>query len=167
MSLPVIYLAGAIRDGKEEDWKWREWFATSLKPMATVLNPLAGKTYAPNSRLWIVHGEVPDAKLIVAQDFWCVDRADILVINYTALAEGYPSIGTLIEHGRATVGKKIIYSIVSEGFHGHESVRLYKLHPFIAETSAKVFKSTTSCLNFLAQMLPNLNGHNPHFGGVI
>ena len=131
-------------------------------PLAAILNPLGGKSYDPTTRRWDVSGIDPVGSVIVPHDFWCVDRADILVCNFLALCDGYPNIGTLCEFGRATKTGCLIYSIVKPGFEGH-SQTAFKLHPFIERNSAALFPSIDACIDFLVRHLPVLSGKSPRF----
>lgn len=162
-----IYLAGAIRDGNLNDIAWREVLIENFKDDCEMLNPLARKTYDADTRSWGMSGVTPSADVIVPHDFWMVERADIIIFNLTALAEGYPNIGTLVEFGHATAlsPKPLIYTIVEKGYLGHESTALFALHPFIAINSAIVFFSVDACLKFLSSHIGALNGDTPSFVG--
>jgi hypothetical protein len=163
---PVIYLVGAIRDGRKDDIIWRETVINQLKDRATILNPMGGKTYNPTTKAWTMGGGVtPGASIIVKHDFWCVDHANVIVANMTSLAEGYPSIGSLMELGRATARGALIYTILDPNYTGHQNQALYRLHPFLSETSAASFASVAECVEFLRAQLNVLSGSNPHFGG--
>lgn len=148
---PTIYLAGAIRDGHPEDIDWRERAVMALSPLATVFNPLAGKTYNPDTGQWSLYGgENPDAKYIVQADFWCVDRSDIILFNFESLAEGYPSLGTLTEFGRSTARSCLRLAIIPDQYTGHENLRHFKgLHPFLEQNVAKVFQGSQAAIEFL------------------
>lgn len=162
---PMIYLAGAIRDGIDGDIIWREDAIRRLDGFAIFLNPLAGKSFDLETKKWSMNGVYPGAREIVKQDFWCVDNADIIVANFLSLADGYPSIGTLVEFGRATKTGALIYSIVATNYTGHENTAMFRLHPFIEENSAAVFYDVRSCIDFLQAHLFALSGYDPHFRG--
>jgi nucleoside 2-deoxyribosyltransferase len=162
---PSIYLAGAIRDGVKDDIDWRERAISELAGLAVFLNPLGGKTYDPATRAWSVNGIKPTTDVIVPHDFWCVDHADILIVNLTSLASGYPSIGTLMEFGRATARGSLVYAIVEQGYAGHDSPTLFKLHPFLERNSAVVFPGVDPCIDFLRGHLGVLSGATPNFHG--
>lgn len=166
---PVIYLAGAIRDKNiEEDVQWREDIMRICRDHAIFLNPLAGKTFKKEEKIWTAPGDLePDAGFIVNQDFWGVDHADIILANFVSLSQGYNSIGTLIEFGRSTYRPGCVrYSIVDPGFTGHDNVTLYKLHPFIQRNSAVVFRSVEEMLDKFPGVLLAMNGAMPYFGGI-
>jgi nucleoside 2-deoxyribosyltransferase len=163
MKKPLIYLAGAIRDQRTDDISWREQFIAALKEYAILLNPLGGKSYDPETNKWTMNGIESSSRTIVQQDFWCVDRADIVVFNFLALAEGYPNIGTLVEFGRATARGALIYSIIAPTYRGHANSGMYSLHPFLAEPSCVVFRSPEDCLAFLSQHIKMLSGVDPHY----
>ena len=165
--LPIIYLAGAIRDGNKNDIQWREDIINRCNNKAVFLNPVGGKTYDNNAKTWSLHSVEPKAKVIVDHDFWCVDRADIVIFNFTALSEGYPNIGTLVEFGRASSFPSLKYSIIDANYAGHQNQSMYKLHPFLEINSSIIFNSIQSLLEFLPQNLDNLSGANSHFGGYI
>lgn len=161
----TVYLAGAIRDGHPEDIAWRQQAVETLSPVAIVLNPLGGKQFDEETRQWSFAGVPSTARLIVKQDFWCVDRADVVLANLTSMAEGYPSIGTITEIGRSTARGSLIYTIIDPSFTGHENSKMYGLHPFIEQVAAAHFSSVTEALTFLKRCLRSLSGADPHFDG--
>lgn len=163
MRVPTLYLAGAIRDSHPEDIEWRERLIALIGDRATILNPLAGKGAPPQ---WTLHGlRQPDAKFIVAHDFWAIDRADLVVFNFSSLSEGYPSIGTLCEFGRATGTKALLYSIIDPEYLGHEHLTVFHLHPFLEQNSSVVFHSFQEAAAFLLKHLDVLSGRTPHHAG--
>jgi len=170
---PKIYLAGAIRDGIDEDIIWRERVIDALCPekgrkLADIFNPLGGKTYSRGEKMWDLAGVMPVASVIVPHDFYHVDNSDIVLFNFRALSEKYPNIGTLVEFGRATKSRCLIYSIVDSAYRGHDSAGIFsdKLHPFIKQNSAIVFADVDMAIAFLLRYLPVLSGDSPRFGGV-
>jgi len=163
MSKLTVYLAGAIRDGRTDDIAWREQFISALSDQIDFLNPLAGKHYDETTKLWTMNGQPSTAKNIVLHDFWCVDRADLIVFNLLALAEGYPNIGSLVEYGRATARGCLIYSIIQPQYKGHGNLAMYALHPFIEQPSSLVFSSPEECLAFLSQKVRMLTGSDAHY----
>lgn len=172
----TLYLAGAIRDGNKEDIEWRERLiarlaalpAANTGPFVSILNPLANKTFNPQTKEWRVATTRTNAKGIVGQDLWCVRRADIVVANFTSLMEGYPSIGTVMEVGAAAgIGGKLIYSVIDPNFTGHTNPGVFHLHPFLEQLSTEVFASCQELEDFLVSHLPSLAGANPFFGGEI
>lgn len=166
--LPTIYLVGAIRDDRQEDIEWRERVIAALGDQAVFLNPLAGKTFNPETKAWsMTAGVKPDARYIYKQDIWCVDRADVVIANMTSLAEKYPSIGSLMELGRATARGALIFTILDAGYTGHENQALYKLHPFIEQSSTATFTSVDDCIEFLSRQLDVLSGAFPRFDGYV
>lgn len=168
VKLPTIYLAGAIRNHRDDDIEWREEVMDQLLGMATFLNPLAGKVFDPKTEEWTIYNGTPSAaRYIVKKDFWCVDRADIVIFNLNCLVEGYPTIGTLCEFGRSTGTGALIYTIIDPNYTGHEHGASYKLHPFIEENSAMVFQDVASCVNFLEGELRVSSGLDPHYWGVL
>lgn len=164
MRKPTIYLAGAIRDDHKEDVQWRERAIAMFKTYATILNPLGGKSKDKDGN-WTMSGIRSTAKTIVKQDFWCVDRADILVANLIPLASGYPSIGTLTEYGRATGTGALIFVSVEAKYTGHENASMYKLHPFIEENATVVFTDVDEMLRFVSIHLRMLSGFDPSYKG--
>jgi nucleoside 2-deoxyribosyltransferase len=104
--------------------------------------------------------------VIVKHDFWCVDHADIIIANFTSLSEGYPSIGSLVELGRATARGALIYILIDSTYSGHETPNLYKLHPFLEQTAAVVFHSLDDLIAFLDRHLDVLSGADPRFDGT-
>lgn len=145
-----IYLAGSIRDGVPEDFAWRERAIAKI-PSAnvTILSPLAGKSYDPETKKWWLYGKhVPESRYIVHADYWCVDRADILLVDLRSLADGYPSIGTMSEWGRSTTRSILRLVTVSPNQKGANA--MFGLHPFIAEHAAKVFNDIDLMIDFAA-----------------
>ncbi len=165
MNKPTIYLAGAIRDSHPEDIAWRERAIVMFQNYANILNPLGGKSKDADGR-WTMSGIPSNAKTIVKQDFWCVDRADILVANLMPLQDGYPSIGTLTEYGRATGTGALIFVAVHDKYTGHDNTSMYKLHPFIEENATVVFTEIDLMLRFVAVHLRMLSGFDPSYKGV-
>lgn len=162
----TVYLAGSIRDDKPGDIGWREKTINALVDKAIFLNPLGGKTFDPDTKEWLASGLVPGADFIVDHDFWCVDHIDAAIFNFLSMADGYPTIGSLIEFGRATKGSNLLYSIVPKNFKGHENVKLFHLHPFIEKNSAAIFNDVDSCIEFLKGHLDVLSGRSPRFQGI-
>ena len=165
----TIYLAGAIRNDESSDISWREEIITACQGLPAVfLNPLGGKYYDAVTKSWSVHQMVPStAEFIVKQDFWCVDRADLVIFNFQSLSQKYPSIGSLVEFGRATARGSLIYSIVEADYEGHESPGMFKLHPFLAQSSTAIFHTVNDCKEFLIRHIPVLAGIDPHYKGTV
>lgn len=161
-----IYLAGAIRDGVTEDIVWRQRVISSL-PDVCILNPLAGKTFHQTTQVWTVAGVPATTRTIVKQDGHCVDAADIVLANMTSLTEKYPSIGSLIELGRAWGKGKLIYIILPAGYSGHQNNAMFKLHPFLEEISAGNFLTVDGAIDFLRRYTRVLTGEEPEFDGVV
>lgn len=168
MSTPTFYLAGAIRDGMQEDIEWRHRIIAALGGTATILSPLAGKTYNAKTKTWRVHGTtVPSAKYIVKHDLWMVRQADVVVVNLTSMMKGYPSIGTLVELGAAAALGKLIYIVVDKNFTGHQNQAMYTLHPFIEQIAAQTFESVDVLVPYLIAQVGVLSGRCPEFAGEI
>jgi len=168
---PTMYLAGAIRDNNAADIAWREFVIKEVGDVATIWSPVAGKTFCPETKMWDMGGVVPLAPVIVDHDFWHVDNANINLFNFTALSEGYPNIGTLIEFGRATkskgAGRCVIYTVIDPAYAGHGNVGLFKLHPFIQYNSSIIFPTIEALTTFLKRYLPAFTGQDPRFGGYV
>ena len=160
----TVYLAGAIRDGKPEDIAWREAMIDDLRRVAVILNPLAGKHRDEASGLWTLSGRPSGSKVIVHQDFWAVDRADIIVFNLLPMAEGYLSIGTMAEWGRSTTRSVLRYVIAKPNFTGRQNAAMFKLHPFIAEYATDIFATADECRDFLRMHIGRLSGARPRYG---
>lgn len=163
MNLPVIYLVGAIRDGRPEDIAWREQVIDKLYGRAILLNPLAGKTYNETTKRWTVHGIDPSAKYIYRHDLDCVRKADIIVANMTALSERYPNIGSLLEIGGAAILGKLIYLLIDRDYTGHENQTMYKLHPFLDEAAVCVFHTLAEMIEYLDVQVDMLSGRKPWY----
>lgn len=168
----TIYLAGAIRDDHlEEDVGWRETLIDRIDSLATasvrILNPLANKTFNPETKEWRVATLKINAKGTVGQDLWSVRRADVIVANFSSLSQNYPSIGTVMEVGVAAgIGGKLIYSIIEPDFSGHTNLGIFNLHPFLEQVSTEIFPSVKDCGDFLVAHLGMLTGWEPRFGGI-
>lgn len=145
-----IYLAGSIRDGVPEDFDWRTRAIKAIDPrFVTIFSPLAGKSYDPQTKKWYIYGNhLPDSKYIVQADYWCVDRADIMLVDFRSLADGYPSIGTVSEWGRSTSRSILRLATVAPNQKGANAI--FGLHPFIAEHAAKVFNDIDEMIDFAA-----------------
>jgi nucleoside 2-deoxyribosyltransferase len=166
--IPTVYLAGAIRDGRNEDIIWREQLIEAIGDRARVLSPLACKSYNATTKRWLIHGFVePSADFIVKHDLWMVRQADIVVGNVISLAEGYPSIGTLIELGGAAILNKVIYLLLAEGYRGHQNQEMYRVHPFLERNAAAVFSTLEELEVFLPAQLDVMNGSAPSFAGTL
>lgn len=164
--IPTVYLAGAIRDGNSGDIEWREKLMTVCQGLAVFLNPLAGKEHNIKTGSWSINGVTPNGKFIVKHDFRAVDVADVCVFNFLCLADKYPTIGSLIEFGRATNRSNcLLYSIVPSNYIGHGNAMLYKLHPFIEENSAVIFNEVDTCISFLKKQLRVISGATPNYLG--
>ncbi len=169
INAPIVYLAGAMRNNRiEEDVEWREQIITECEGLAVFLNPLAGKSFNVKTEEWDFCGLVPDANLIVQHDFWCVERADIILFNFKALSQGYANIGTLTEfgHGTNSSPRKLLWSIINQDYTGHDHATLFKLHPFLEKNSAIVFHSFEEALEKVPKLLSVMSGKNPHFAGL-
>ena len=162
---PVIYLAGAIRDGRQADIEWRERVISVVGNRSIILNPLAGKVFDNETNTWTVSGVPSTASFIVKHDFWAVDRSDVVVFNFTALAEKYPMIGSLVEFGRATARGVLIYALLDRDYKGHANAGMYNLHPFIAENCAVVFHVLDDLIVFLARHIDVISGAKPSYVG--
>jgi nucleoside 2-deoxyribosyltransferase len=162
MSKLVIYLAGAIRDGVEADITWREKFIDELEDAPVmILNPLSGKLYSPSAKSWTQWSHIPTAKMIVNHDYFCVDKADLIVLNCEALGEGYPMIGSMCELGYAKAKGKLVWSIVPDTVNCGNT--MFKLHPFIQENSSMIFDTYQHCLTFLYNMSFTFTGKLPSY----
>lgn len=150
------YLAGAIRDKNEYDFKWRRKAHEQLDDIATIYDPLAGKRYDEENLLWYIHEEVSTAHFITQSDFWCIDRADFIIFNFLALLDKYEMIGTLTEWGRSTTRSVLRYVIWPKGISGTQHAMFPTIHPFLDEFATKIFHDVKPCLNFVRAHLISL-----------
>lgn len=164
--VPVVYLVGAIRDDHPEDIDWRQQVISALAGKAVFLNPLGGKVFHRGTKRWEMSGLDSTAAQIVRHDFWCVDHADIILANLRCLADNYPTIGSFMEIGRATARGALIYLILPPNYTGHQNSAMYRLHPFLEQTSAAQFTSVEAAITFLSRHLDVLSGARPEFDGV-
>lgn len=166
----TMYLAGSIRDNRPEDIAWREQVIDKLywlveADQLRIISPLGGKQHDFESGVWTVSGAPSTQQHIITQDFWSVDRSDIIIFNFLALSEKYPSIGTLVEFGRSTSSAKLRYVIARPGYKGHENAAMYAgIHPFIAHNATQVFDSVDACIAHVNAHVPVLSGVNPWYG---
>ena len=167
----TIYLAGAIRDNHQEDIDWRDQMIQALVPYVNVnilqiISPLGGKRFDKKTGAWTLSGVPSHDYHIVSQDFWSVDKCDIIVANFLPLADGYPSIGTLTEWGRSTATSKLRYVIWPTGMQGHQNGKMYPgPHPFITQNMTEMFPSVADCIKFLMHQQLNRtleNTKEPH-----
>jgi nucleoside 2-deoxyribosyltransferase len=162
----AIYLAGAIRDGKEWDWRWRKNAALLLEQSVegiVVLSPMAGKRYFPMTKSWDCCRIPPSAQMIVKQDFAMIDRADIILANFDAMADGYGCVGTLVELGYAVAKGKLIYSVWPRNLQAANAI--YNIHPLVEENSAYVFPTVEEAVEYLRSYLNVTTGADNHFRG--
>ncbi len=150
MSLPKIYLAGAIRDDAPADIEWRQYvrrslgaFKTSNGPIITgydILDPLDGKTYN-HEHGWLMHGSVKaTGDIFVHRDLAMIHHADVILANLSALQDGYPCIGTLMELGIA-MERRILTVVV--GAYGVIH------HPFIASMAYRRVATVDAAIDWL------------------
>lgn len=170
MNPVTIYLAGAIRDNHlGEDAGWRQQVIEGLSgvPGVALINPLGAKMFYEREQKWQVAGIPALSGVIVPQDAWAVDHSDIVLANLESLAEGYPSIGTLMEIGRAWGAGKLIYAIIPPSYRGHGNEGMFRLHPFLERIVAGQFVGVQQAVRYLQNYLPVLTGSNPSFRGVV
>ena len=166
--VPTIYLGGAIRDNHPDDILWREEVISALGAYAVFINPLAGQTYHADKGGWTTYdGTFATSNYLVKKDFHNVDKSDILIVNFNCLMDGYPTIGSLIEFGRATKSSSLLFSILDSTYKGHGHKGMYDLHPFIKENSAMVFQDVASCVSFMRGELRATSGLDPHYAGAM
>ena len=157
MYKPKIYLAGAIRDGIAKDFEWRENMGFALQDVAIPLSPMAAKKFDPETKRWTLHGLVIKTVGLVKQDWWMVDTCDILVANLSAMAEGYPCIGTLMEVGRISARSDALVYVIYRKDNNHQNAT-FDLHPFIKQNAAGLFTEPEDAQEFLAAHIPYLVG---------
>jgi nucleoside 2-deoxyribosyltransferase len=135
-----LYLAGAIRDDHPEDVKWRTDTAFALAEHYHILNPLMGKSFH-QTHGWLMHDKVrATGDIFVHRDLAMIHKADVMLANLSALADGYPCIGTLMELGIA-MERRLLTVVV-----GPYSVCN---HPFIAAMSYRRVSSVALAIDWL------------------
>ncbi|NGZ94965.1 MAG: hypothetical protein CV089_02320 [Nitrospira sp. WS110] len=153
-----------MRAGSAYDREWRREFAHSLyilvwNGVLRILDPYS----------WQEVGTRSDGKQMVDTDFHGIDRSDVVVFNLTGLTENYPCIGTLVELGRTTAAKKLVYVIMPKG-HTFPVEGVPGLHPFIKHNATAIFETEDECLDYLIDVLPQLERsggeHAVHFSGT-
>lgn len=162
MELVRIYLVGPVRNNQlAEDVQWRHEFIEEMTEYPVrFLNPLAGKTIRDGQ--W-ESGIIPNSKNIAIESFDMLERADMVVANFSAI-QTYPCIGSLIEFGRASAKSKLMYTIVPKTFHGGgDGIGFY--HPLIDYPSAFIFNDVSSCLEYVKDKVLHITGTEPRFTG--
>jgi len=160
---PSVYLCGPIRDEYHEDIVWREKFIHDVGDNAIVYNPLAGHTFNHAQSVWSQHGVPVSSSLIVKQDLWMVDHADILVANLLPLADEYPCLGSLMEIGRASAHGALVFAAIPDGF--GRIVEMLQAHPFVTELIARRFHDIESMTAFVTSTVLSISGEVAKFGG--
>lgn len=147
------YLAGAIRDENPHDFKWRKKAHEKLNDVATIYNPMHGKTYDEKERKWSVFEEDVTAQFITSADFWAIDHCEFAIFNFLALQDNYPMLGTTSEWGRSTARSILRFVVWPTGFNGHQHAQFQEIHPFINMFATKVFNEVNPCLAFVRSYL--------------
>lgn len=142
------YLAGAIRS--LEDYRWRKNVAERYEGRLTCLVPSDINV----KKLENLRKFKPSALMTYRTDLALIDEADFIIVNLNSLAEGYPTIGTLIELGY-TIGKgKPVLAVC-----GSE----HKRHPFIAFGTMGAFDHFGDLYSYLDAYLEVTSGKCPMF----
>lgn len=114
-----------------------------------VLCLMTGKGFLRNELKFKSHGyknnPVTTNHAIVQIDFWRVDNADIIHVDFTKAKT--PSIGSIAEMSRAFYQGKLIITVLPEG-NVHE-------HCFILEMSSLIFKTLDESYNYLRKFIVN------------
>lgn len=146
-----IYLAGAIRG--PEDYRWRQIVTERYAGKATMLSP---------SDIGVDVNELRNfggsAYMTFRTDLHLIDTADCLIVNLSALDDGYPCIGTIMEVGYALKAGKHILTYCSEKS---------RTHPFIAFSGAGVFTLWNDLFRYLDGLLVVHSGSSPIFNDLM
>ncbi len=140
--IPKIYLAGAIRDDHPADTEWRQYVRRSIGGAFGfhILDPLDGKTY-DEAHGWLMHGSVKaTGDIFVHRDLAMIHRADVVLANLSALADGYPCIGTLMELGIAMERRLLTVVVGSYATCNH---------PFIASMAYRRVATVDAAIDWL------------------
>ena len=109
-----------------------------------VFHPILGKGFLRNDARLKAHGykdnPVTTNHAIVQADFWRVDNADILHVDFTK-ADKKASIGSISEMSRAFFQNKLIITVLPD-----DNVHL---HAFVLEMSSIIFKTYQESLDYL------------------
>ncbi len=142
-----VYTVGAISGlSYEECVKQFDVRIAKLNEMGyDVFYPMLGKSYLRNETKLRAEG-YPDCPLscnhaIVRVDFWRVDQADILFVDFTNAQERV-SIGSIAEMSRGYMQNKLIITVMQK-----ENVHR---HAFVIEMSSVVFETLDEAYDYLA-----------------
>lgn len=138
----TIYLAGAIRDKTPYDLEWRDYATRQLVAGgAAVLNPLSGQ-YETTQDGWFFNGVPAASRTMVARDLYQLRKADCVLANLLPMADGYRSIGTLLELGVALERRQLVVLVGPPEVTGH---------PFLTELAYATFTDLDTALQFLTR----------------
>ncbi len=148
--IPKIYLAGAIRDNRPEDIEWRQYARRSLEFFKTpegpvvrgyvILDPLEGKTY-DDEHGWLIHATTKaTGDIFVHRDLAMIRSADVMLANLSALQDGYPCVGTLMELGIAMERRLLTVVVGSYATCNH---------PFIASMAYRRVATVDAAIDWL------------------
>lgn len=142
-----VYTVGAISGlSYEECVKQFDVRIAKLREMGyDVFYPMLGKSYLRNETNLRAEG-YPNCPLscnhaIVRVDFWRVDMADILFVDFTNAQERV-SIGSVAEMSRGYMQNKLIVTVMQK-----ENVHR---HAFVVEMSSVVFETLEEAYDYLA-----------------
>jgi hypothetical protein len=154
MSLPKLYLGGAMRNGIAEDYEWRRKAWDVLEAFWQLRDPCWGKSYygkadvKDRTEFASVESEWRFCGLWVPSDAGLAkeDKADVYdcdagVWNLSALADGYPCIGSVTEIAWADIWHKRIYVIYPKPD---------LLHPFIKNSMSEAFATADEAIDWLS-----------------
>lgn len=144
----TVYTVGAISGlGYDECVKQFDVRIDKLREIGyDVLYPMLGKGYLRNETCLRAEGypEMPCSgnHAIVQVDFWRVDKADILFVDFTNAVDRV-SIGSVAEMSRGFVkGKLIITVMQKENIHRHA---------FVLEMSSIIFETIEEAFAYLSE----------------
>jgi nucleoside 2-deoxyribosyltransferase len=150
----TVYTIGAISGlSYEECIKQFNKRIEKLKEIGfSVLYPMLGKEHLRNELKLKAEGyenkPISTNHAIVKADFWRVDKADILYVDFSNAVERV-SIGSISEISRGYAKDKLIITVMQkENIHRHA---------FILEMSSIVFETTDEAENYLGQYKELLN----------
>lgn len=167
----TMYLAGPIRANVKYDWMWRQMVIANTREWQEsqdlrILNPMAGNFHDTEQNVVYTSGVPITDGHINQQDLWCLQHSDIVLFNFSGLADGYPCIGSLVEWGRAIDQAILRYVIWPKEFTSSESMGVGKIHPFIEQNATEIFPETKHAITFLQRHLPVLLGTHPDYEGA-
>lgn len=157
------YLAGAIRT--IDDYKWRYEVTETFGANLICFTPPDILSEKPNDHTLLTGADWfkqqafrPKNFMTQRTDLFLIDQSDLIIANLSALAEGYPCIGTLVEMGYARGKNKFILAVAPPDI---------KRHPFIAFTADGAFNSMPELMEYLGHIINTTSGQSEIYTRIL